>query len=91
MKQYAGLDVSLKETAICIVDESGTVLGRGKVATEPKSIADYLALHAPDLERVVHESGMLSTWLTRDLEMQAVPIVCIDARQAHKALSERLN
>jgi transposase len=91
MKQYAGLDVSLKETAICVVAEDGEVLIRGSVATEPRAIAAFLAANAPDLDRVVHESGMLSTWLTRDLEMQDVPIVCIDARQAHKALSARLN
>lgn len=91
MKQYAGLDVSLKETTICIVDETGKVVHRGSVATEPRAIADFLAEKAPDLDRAVHESGMLSTWLTRSLDALDVPIVCIDARMAHKALSARLN
>ena len=91
MKKYAGLDVSLKETAICIIDEDGVVLARGVAATEPKETGAFLAEKAPELERAVHESGMLSTWLTRDLDMHGVPIVCIDARVAHRALSARLN
>lgn len=91
MKQYAGLDVSLKETAICIIGEDGVVVAHGVAATEPGEIAAFLAEKAPELERAVHESGMLSTWLTRDLDLQGVPIVCIDARVAHKALSARLN
>ena len=40
---------------------------------------------------MVHESGQLSIWLTRQLEHLGLPIVCIDARLAHKALSARLN
>jgi transposase len=91
MKQYAGLDVSLKETSICIVDETGKVLHRGSAATEPRAVAEFLSEKAPDLDRAVHESGMLSTWLTRGLDALDVPIVCIDARKAHKALSARLN
>lgn len=50
-----------------------------------------MAAHAPEAERVVHESGPLSTWLTRELAAGGVPTVCIDARVAHKALSARLN
>jgi transposase len=91
MKQYAGLDVSLKETSICVVDETGMVLMRRSVPTEPATIADLLRDQTHDLERVAHESGMLSTWLTRELEHLGLPIVCIDARMAHKALSARLN
>jgi transposase len=91
MCQYVGLDVSLKEVSICVLDENGKILARGCVATDPAAITDYLATAAPDAERVVHESGQLSTWLTRELAARGVRIVCIDARVAHKALSARLN
>ncbi len=91
MCQYVGLDVSMKEVSICVVDESGAVLARDSVATDPETITAYVATAAPDAERVVHESGQLSTWLTRELAKRGVPIVCIDARVAHKALSARLN
>ena len=91
MKQYVGLDVSLKETAVCVIGETGQRLWEGAVATEPEVIADILDRHAAQAERIVHESGSLSTWLTRELRALDLPIVCIDARQAHKALSARLN
>ena len=55
------------------------------------AIVELLDEKTDGLERVVHESGMLSTWLTRELEKRGLPIVCIDARMAHKALSARLN
>ena len=43
MKQYAGLDVSLKEISICVVDVDGAVLVRGTVLTEPEAVASFLA------------------------------------------------
>ena len=91
MTQYVGLDVSLKEVSICVVDGDGNVLNRASVPTEPDTIAEYLAQKAPHVERVVHESGILATWLTRELERRGIPITCLDARMAHKALSARLN
>lgn len=91
MSQYVGLDVSVKEVSICVVDESGDVLARGTVTTEPDRIAAFLAVHAPDADRVVHESGIMAIWLTRELDKRGVPIICIDARLAHKALSGRIN
>jgi transposase len=91
MSHYVGLDVSLKEVSICVVDGDGEVLNRASVPTEPDTIAEYLAQNARHAERVVHESGILATWLTRELEARGIPITCIDARMAHRALSARLN
>ena len=94
MTHYAGLDVSLKETAICIVDENGKVARRGSVATEPEAIARFFAAAAESglpVARLVHESGQLSIWLDRELTARGLPVVCIDARRASKALSARLN
>ncbi len=42
MTHYAGLGVSQKETAICIVDEQGRRLGRGTTATDPEALAQIL-------------------------------------------------
>ena len=65
MKQYAGLDVSLKEISICVVDVDGAVLVRGTVLTEPEAVASFLAKQQITPERIVHESGQLSIWLQR--------------------------
>ncbi|WP_292490917.1 hypothetical protein [Mesorhizobium sp.] len=43
MTKYAALDVSMEQTAICVVDENGKKIAEGKVPTEPDAIADWLA------------------------------------------------
>lgn len=91
MKQYVGLDVSLKEVCLCVVDAEGSVVAEGKVATDPSAILSWIEGRVGWVERIVHESGPLSIWLTRALARRGAPVVCIDARAAHKALSARLN
>jgi len=91
MAYYVGLDVSVKDTSICIMDAQGVVAARSDVSTDPDLIASFISKHASEVERVVHESGILAIWLTRELEKRGVPIICIDARLAHKALSGRIN
>jgi transposase len=91
MKHFAGLDVSLKDISVCVVDEDGHVVLRGSVGSEPTAVADFLATRRIALERIVHESGQLSIWLQRGLVRLGLPAVCIDARIAQKALSARLN
>jgi transposase len=88
---YAGLDVSLKETAICIIDETGKVLFEGKVATDPQIIAQCLAKRAPGLGRVGLESGSTSAWLWRELRQLGLPVICLDSRHAHRVLSMKRN
>jgi transposase len=91
MSHYVGLDVSVKSVSICVVDAQGAILARGETTSDPDQIASFIHKHALDPERVVHESGILAIWLTRELEKRGLPITCIDARLAHKALSGRIN
>lgn len=91
MKHYVGLDVSLKEVSICVVDAEGAVVAEGKVATDSMLILSWIEERVGTVERIVHESGPLSIWLTRELARCGAPVVCIDARAAHKALSARMN
>ena len=72
MSQYFGLDVSVKEVSICVVNAAGEVLSRATVATDRDLIARFLAKNAPKVERVVHESGILAIWLTRELLKRGV-------------------
>ena len=46
MNHYVGLDVSLKEVSVCVVDAEGTVVNRASLATEPDVIADFLLKEA---------------------------------------------
>ena len=89
MTSYAGLDVSQQETHVCVVDAAGAMLWRGKSRSEPVALAQALRERAPELERVVLESGALSGWLCAGLVEQGLPAVCIDARAAHGALKQR--
>lgn len=89
MTSYAGLDVSQQETHVCIVDAAGTIVWRGKTRSEPAALALVLRERAPELERVVLESGALSSWLGTGLADRGLPAVCIDARAAHGALKQR--
>lgn len=81
MKHYAGLDVSLEETAVCVVDGEGSIVTEAKVVTEPEAIAAYLAPWSGSLCRVGHEAGGLSPWLHAGLAEHGVPVVCIETRR----------
>lgn len=91
MTEYVGMDVSLEEVSICVMDVAGHVLARGTTPTDPAAIVAFIAEQAPDVVRIVHESGQISIWLTRELRALGAPVICIDARMAHKALSARPN
>jgi transposase len=91
MECYAGLDVSLKTVAICVIDRDGAIVARGSVPTTPEAVARFLAERGLVVTRLVHESGQLSIWLQRGLVRLGLPAACIDARRAHKALSARPN
>jgi transposase len=91
MKHYAGLDVSLKLTAICIVDQTGQIAREGMVASNPEAIAAFVKLHAPHVERIGLESGATSTWLWTELNNMGLPVICIDARHAKAALKMQIN
>jgi hypothetical protein len=86
-QQYVGLDVSLETTAICVIDDKGAVVWRGKCASTPESITAAVRQHAPAAIRVGLETGQLSNWLTLNLRPRGVHVVCLDARHAKAALS----
>ena len=91
MEHYAGLDVSLKEISICVVDRDGKTVARGTCPADPDGVAGWFRTRSLTPFRIVHESGQLSIWLQRGLMRLELPATCIDARKAHKALSARLN
>lgn len=91
MKRYVGLDVSQDSCAVCILEEDGALVFEGACATDPDVIVQTITVHAGPVERIVHESGPLSIWLSRELSSRCAPVVCIDARAANKALSARMN
>jgi len=90
-KQYVGLDVSLKETSICVIDDVGKIVWRGRTESTPEAIASAVKQHAPYAVRIGLESGQLSSWLFHGLKVAGLPVICIDARHAKAALSLKVN
>ena len=63
MDHFAGLDVSVKETSICIVDDTGRIVKEVKVASEPATLLKVLENPAYRFKRIGLEAGPLSQWL----------------------------
>ena len=63
MDHFAGLDVSVKETSICIVDDAGKIVREVKVASEPEALLAVLKNLAYHFKRIGLEAGPLSQWL----------------------------
>jgi len=85
-----GRFTELKITAISI-RQDGTRIWRWKCASDPALLADIIRRHAPQVKRVVFETGPLSTWFYHALSDEGVPAICIEARHAQKILNETLN
>ena len=91
MTAFAALDVSKRSTSIHIVDEKGACLWRGKTLTDPDALAMALSPFSDDFALVGLETGCWTTWLWHELTDRGFPMVCMDARQAHAALSISIN
>ncbi len=91
MERYVGLDVSLKETSICVVDGKGEIVSEGIVKSEPAAIADFIGSKAKGAVRIGLETGPTTTWLWHELRALGLPVICIDARHAKAALSMQIN
>ena len=81
MKHYAGLDVSLEETSVCVIDGDGRTVAESKVSSDPEAIAGYLSRWPDSLVHVGHEAGGLSAWLHAGLMALGLPVVCIETRR----------
>jgi transposase len=91
MELYVGMDVSLKETAICVVDGDGNIVCEGTVISEPTAIAGFIKAKAGSAKRIGLETGPTTTWLWHELRALGCPVICIDARHAKAALSMQIN
>ena len=77
MDHFAGLDVSIKETSICIVDDTGRILREVKVGSEPEDLLQLLRNPAYCFKRIGLEAGPLSQWLFSALAEAELPVVVL--------------
>ncbi len=86
MTFYAGLDVSLGETAICVVDADGKIVKEMRTASEPEALGAALRSAGLPLERIGLEACSLAAWLHDGLREVGLPAICIEMRQANAAM-----
>jgi transposase len=91
MDHFAGLDVSVKETSVCIVDETGKIVREVKVASEPEALLAVLTSRAYQLKRIGLEAGPLSQWLFNGLAEAGLPVICVETRHMRAALKAQIN
>jgi transposase len=91
MEHTAGLDVSVKETSVCIVDELGKIVREVKVASEPEALLQILLNPAYCLKRIGLEAGPLSQWLYSALAEASLPAICVETRHMKAVLKAQIN
>ena len=91
MDHFAGLDVSVKETSVCIVDDTGKIVREVKVASEPEALLQVLKNPTYHFKRVGLEAGPLSQWLFSGLAEAGLPVVCVETRHMRAVLKAQIN
>ena len=91
MTHYAGLDVSLEETTICVVDGTGRIVKEARAASEPAALVAALSKIEVRFERIGLEACSLTAWLHDELRAAGWPAICIETRQANAAMKTMPN
>ena len=91
MTYFVGLDVSQKDTAICVVDAAGARIWRGSCVSAPQQIAEAICERASADARIGLETGPMTPWLVHELRGRGLDVECLDARHARAALKMQLN
>lgn len=86
MQYYIGLDVSLSETSVCVLDESGTIVHESKVPSDPDELASFIGSLGLTVRLIGMETGQLSNWLYHGLRDANLPIVCVESHHMSTAL-----
>ena len=91
MDHSAGLDVSVKETSVCIVDDTGEIVREVKVASEPEALLGVLKNPGYHFKRIGLEAGPLSQWLYSALAEADLPVICVETRHMRAVLKAQIN
>ena len=91
MDHFAGLDVSVKQTSVCIVDDTGKIVREAKVASEPEALLAVLTSGGHHFKRIGLEAGPLSQWLFSALGEAGLPVICVETRHMRAVLQAQIN
>ncbi len=91
MEYFAGLDVSVNDTSVCIVDDTGKIAREVKVASEPDALLRILKNPVYHFKRIGLEAGPLSQWLFSALAEADLPVICVETRHMRAVLKAQIN
>jgi len=91
MEHFAGLDVLVNETSVCIVDETGRIVREAKTASEPDALLQVLRKSDYRFKRIGLEAGPLSQWLYNTLAEAGLPVICVETRHMRAVLQAQIN
>jgi transposase len=85
MDHYAGIDVSLEHSSVCVVDASGKVVREGKVASEPFALIEWFGSLGFEVVRIGLEAGPLSQWLFAAMKEAGLAVDLLETRHVRNA------
>lgn len=85
MDHYAGIDVSLECSSVCVVDANGKIIREGKVASEPEALISWFSSLGYELSRIGLEAGPLSQWLFAAMREAGLAVELLETRHVRKA------
>lgn len=85
MEHYAGIDVSLERSSVCVVDEKGGIVREGKVASEPAALTKWFKDLGIELARIGLEAGPLSQWLYAKMSRAGLAVELLETRHVRAA------
>src|ERR1700759_2210671 len=91
MDHFAGLDVSVKETSVCFLDDAGKIVREVKALSEPQALLKVLGNPAYRFKRIGLEAGPLSQWLFSALAEAELPVVCVETRHMQAVLKAQIS
>src|SRR3972149_1726614 len=91
MDHFAGLDVSVKETSVCIVDDTGRLVREVKVASAPEALLAVLTNPPCPLKRIGLEARPRSQWVFSALAEAGWPVICVETRHMRAVLKAQIN
>jgi transposase len=87
MEHFAGIDVSLEQRSVCVVDGAGKIVREAKVASEPEALVGFFRGLKIEVTRIGLEAGPLSQWLHAGLVAAGFEVVLLETRHVKAALS----
>jgi len=91
MEHFVGLDISVKETSVCIMDDAGKIVRETRVASEPEALLQVLSKQAYRFKRIGLEAGPLSQWIYSILAEADLPVICVETRHMRALLKAQIN